>query len=106
MKRIAWVFVGAFVAIGAMLPSARAQVAPTQVACGPRTAVVDHLQRRFAEVPVAIGLQSNGSVLEVFASSKSGTWTILVTVPGGVSCAIMDGEAWENQRKLADDPVS
>ena len=43
--------------------------------------------------PVAMGLVSDGNVLEV-ATSSSGSWTIVVTLPTGLSCAVAAGEKW------------
>jgi len=67
--------------------------AETQTVCGERSTFLDHLARNHGEAPVATGLVSNGSVLEVLASEK-GTWTILVTRPDGLTCVVATGEAW------------
>ena len=34
-------------------------------------------------------------MLEVFASAETGTWTITLTMPGGPTCLVASGEAWE-----------
>ena len=62
-------------------------------ACGARGKFLEYLSANFNEVPVAIGLTSDGKVLEVRASG-SGTWTILVTMPAGATSSLMTGEAW------------
>ena len=62
--------------------------------CGERERMAQQLERNYKEVPQAVGLSSEGRVIEVFASD-SGSWTILVTYPNGLSCAIDSGEAWE-----------
>ncbi len=36
-----------------------------------------------------------GAVMEVFASSATGTWTITVTSPSGVTCLIASGQSFE-----------
>ncbi len=38
-------------------------------------------------------------VIELF-TAESGSWTILITMPGGVTCMMGSGEGWEDQRKL------
>ena len=48
------------------------------------------------EAPVALGLASNGTVIEVLASAK-GNWTIILTTPEGLSCVVAYGEAWEQK---------
>ena len=65
-------------------------------ACGARGKFLEYLSAKFNEVPVAIGLTSDGKVLEILASG-SGTWTILVTMPTGATCSLMAGEAWFNE---------
>lgn len=65
-----------------------------QPVCGTRTAFVQRLKERYSEQPISIGLATNGVVIEVFAAS-SGSFTILVTRPEGVSCLVASGEGWQ-----------
>ena len=51
-----------------------------------------------------MGLASNGGVLEVLSSTSGSTWTILVTMPNGVSCMIAAGEGLEVVKRLSTDP--
>ena len=70
--------------------------AAAQTACvTERGDVIKQLSAQYNENPVAMGLVQDGSVLEVLVA-KSGTWTILVTRPDGVSCVVAAGEAWDN----------
>ncbi len=73
---------------GAHIDGARAE----QV-CLPHKEMAKRLIVAWDEVPVAMGLATNGSVLEVFAS-PIGTWTIVATAPDGTACALNSGEAW------------
>ena len=41
------------------------------------------------------GLQSNGALIQVFASKDGMTWTIISTRPDGVSCIVALGQHWE-----------
>lgn len=68
--------------------------AVAQAACGDRDKFVALLGDNYAEQPRAIGLTASGRVLEVFTSS-SGTWTMLVTYPNGVTCVVATGDSWE-----------
>jgi hypothetical protein len=36
----------------------------------------------------------NGNIVELFTSEK-GSWTLLLTLPTGVSCLIAAGDNWE-----------
>ena len=69
--------------------------------CAPRPVVLERLTERFGETRQSIGLGAQGAVVEVFASTGSGTWTITVTMPTGVTCLIASGQAFE---RLTGDP--
>ncbi len=69
--------------------------AAQQAPCTERPTVVDHLASEYSERPVAIGLASNGGVIEVLSSQKSGSWTLIITMPNGPTCMIAAGENWE-----------
>ena len=73
--------------------------AMAQTVCGERTKFLDHLSHGYKEAPAAMGLVSNGALLEVLVS-KQGSWTIIVTRPNGMSCVVAAGEAWEELPKL------
>ncbi len=62
--------------------------------CGPRADVVAQLAERYQETRRGLGMTANAAVLEVFAS-EGGTWTVTVTLPGGMTCLLASGQAWE-----------
>lgn len=64
-------------------------------ACKKRTEVMDYLANKFSEHPVAIGLASNGGVIEVLSSVEGTSWTIIISMPDGTACMIAAGENWE-----------
>jgi len=69
--------------------------------CGERADFVERLKDGYAEEPVSVGLAANGSVIEVF-TADSGTFSIIITQPSGVSCLVASGEEWLDlpQRKV------
>lgn len=69
--------------------------------CGARHAVVDRLADKYGESRQSIGMAPKGRVVEVFASQETGTWTITVTTPNGMTCLVASGQSFE---KL-DEPV-
>lgn len=69
-------------------------IAQESAPCVKRTDFLSHLSSNYDEAPVALGLTASGRVLEVVAS-EGGSWTIIVTMPNGVSCGIASGENWE-----------
>lgn len=85
--------------------TALALPALAQSVCGERNKFLNHLSNGYSEAPVAMGLVSNGSILEVLAS-KDGSWTIIVTRPDGMSCVVAAGEAWEDMPQLAMGPAA
>ncbi len=81
-------------ALGVALIGLQADPASAQQVCGERTKLMTDLGKKFAEQPVAMGLTSTGAVIEVL-SSPTGSWTFLVTSPGGQTCMVASGESWE-----------
>lgn len=63
--------------------------------CGPRELVLSRLAEGYGETRQSMGLGANNAVIEVFASDESGTWTITVTSPNGVTCLVASGQAFE-----------
>ncbi len=92
---------GGFAVVLTILASAALSGGPVhaQSNCDTRTSLIAKLDKSFGEQPIAIGLASTGSVLEVLISSD-GTWTILVTNPDGLACIAAAGEHWQTLNKL------
>jgi len=67
--------------------------------CAARGEVVAKLAQRFGETLRSVGLQRAEGIVEVYASEETGTWTILVTRPDGLSCLLAAGELWEEEPK-------
>jgi len=62
--------------------------------CGNRDAIVSELHDKYSERMIGGGLQKlkNGlAIMEVWASDKTGTFTILITTPTGGTCIIGSG---------------
>ena len=60
--------------------------------CAPRADVVAGLAANYAETPRLMGI-AGVQMMEVFASD-TGTWTITVTSPEGVTCLVASGVAF------------
>ncbi len=63
--------------------------------CSARDTVIERLASKYGESRQSIGLAPQGRVVEVFASDETGTWTITVTMPNGVTCLIASGQSFE-----------
>lgn len=81
------------VALAAGPPAAEAQPSRT---CADREKVLGKLEADFGETRQSYGLAANSSLIEVYASAETGTWTILVTTAQGLTCILAAGQAFEN----------
>lgn len=59
-----------------------------------RAVVVDRLGKIYEEAPRELGITSEGAVVELFIAEDGRTWTIVVTLPNGMSSIIASGENW------------
>ena len=67
--------------------------------CADRAQVVERLAERFGETLRSVGLHEGDAVVEVYSSEATGTWTILMTRPDGITCLLAAGERWEQSVK-------
>lgn len=82
-------------AVSTALSAAAPAAAQMSRNCADRDRVVTRLAETFGETRQSIGLGSNNQVMEVYASLETGTWTITVTMPNGLTCLIAAGQAYE-----------
>jgi hypothetical protein len=59
------------------------------------------LAENWGESRQSIALDASDSMVELFASPETGTWTLTVTQPGGPTCMIASGHAFEK----VDEPL-
>ena len=64
--------------------------------CADHAAVTALLADRYGESRQSIGMGANNTVVEIFASAETGTWTITVTQPGGPTCLVASGHQFEH----------
>ena len=57
--------------------------------------VIARLAERYGEAQQVVGLASDNTVVEVFASLETGTWTIIVTTAQGLTCLVAAGQSYE-----------
>lgn len=63
--------------------------------CDDRQKIARSLATEFGEVRESAGPVANGRTIEIFTSSETGSWTVLITHPGGLACVVATGEAQE-----------
>jgi hypothetical protein len=93
----------AVVSIGLLATTPHAE-AESRKACAERGEVVRKLEERFGETLRSIGLQQDENLVEVYSSERTGTWTILMTRPDGMSCLLAAGELWEQDARPLRSP--
>lgn len=94
-----WVRLGVFLAILAlmilMILAAEQSHAQQGAFCGPRERIVAQLADKHGETRRAVGLQQTMQVMEVYANSETGSWTIIIVTPTGMACLMAVGEAFQ-----------
>ena len=80
--------------IGAMMIAAQQSQAQSGN-CADHAQVVERLAQSYGESRQSIGLGHDNAVVEVFASMDTGSWTITVTRPGGPTCMVAAGQAYQ-----------
>ncbi len=62
--------------------------------CAPRGDVLKQLTGTYGETRRGVGIARQGTVIEVFASDTTGSWTITATLPDGTTCLMASGQAY------------
>lgn len=68
--------------------------ANAQMLCGQRAQIIDSIDKKYQERPNAFGISGDKLLVELF-TSEAGSWTMIMTKPGGVSCILAVGQSWE-----------
>ncbi|MBI1170538.1 hypothetical protein GC209_03980 [bacterium] len=76
-----------------ILIPALARATPAQ--CAAHDAIAAQLAKDFGEEARSIGLGQDDTVMELYASARTGTWTLTVTLPSGLSCLVASGGNFE-----------
>ena len=92
-RLIAVIAIANLLLMGAALTS-RPAPAQTPAAGLPRPELVELLGDGYDEAPVAFGLAENGGLIEVFTSAEGATWTMVLSMPNGLSYVVTSGEGW------------
>src|SRR5262249_21778932 len=102
MRRV--LSVASFIIAMAMI-SLNAASATAQVVCGKRTEILSGFAKAYHEVEQAIGIADSGGLIEVLVS-PTGTWTMIVTKPGGLTCIIGSGRDWNTRAVTGSERIT
>lgn len=84
---------------------ALAQPVLPQAVCGTREEVTTKLEAAFGELQKGAGVVSERRVLELWQSSSTGSWTVLMTQTDGQTCIIAAGNHWRDGDPEIGDPT-
>ena len=99
---IAWTAPGAFAGQSIesqALTRTTAPAATSQPNCLPHDGASAKLRKEYDEKLLGRGVSSDGTLLEVFLSSR-GSFTVVKTTPAGLSCVVDFGEGWQTLHQL------
>lgn len=71
-----------------------ATAANAQSNCGPQKDVFATLGNKYGEAPVSQG-QTRGAIIQTWANSVTGSWTIVAVLPNGGACLVASGSNFE-----------
>ena len=107
MRRPALFLTSLALACGIATSSLSAQSAEgVRLPCHDAGEIARQLSSKYKEEPVAFGLQSNGNLLQIYASDQKNTWTVVSTSPSGQSCIVAAGKRWESLPLDVKDPMA
>lgn len=70
----------------ATLCALSASAALAQGDCKSRPDLTAFLATHYSEAPVIMGITSTGAILEFWANTATGTWTVVTITPDGAAC--------------------
>lgn len=86
----------------ATAPPASAQ----SVKCMPRPSLIQELETRYNENLSGGGLQNAQQLLEIWTSEQSGSFTVFVTRPDGISCVVATGKNWNSTTRQVKEGIT
>lgn len=86
---------GLSLGFAALLMAAEMAHAQGRAQCGERHVVIERLTQKYGETRQSMGLAANNSIVEMHASDETGSWTITVTHPNGMTCLVAAGTSFE-----------
>lgn len=90
------------IAIALALIGAASVAQADQRPCAAHEKIVEALSSQYGEAAHAMGLSQDDTVMELYASKDTGTWTLTVTLPNGMTCLVATGKNFE---QVAQTPV-
>ena len=77
--------------------------APARQTCAPHSEIVRQLEQYQSERRRGIAMRPDHAVVELYAAD-TGRWTLIVTMPSGITCRLAEGQAPTRQAEGASRP--
>lgn len=77
--------------------AAAAPPAGAQTICGEYERLRTALTDSYGESVSGRGLQSETRMIELWRSPQSGSWTVLMILPNGMTCVVASGTDWQDE---------
>lgn len=94
-----------FLAVGVFMALMITSVPAQAMNCARREQMVERLKTRYSETLTGGGLQASSSaqtIVEVWSSRETGTFTVILTTPEGLACVVATGTDWFEAAEAED----
>ena len=91
---MACLFLALLLALMYVIATPSRSQAPTQTPCGPTKQMTAMLKTNFGETPAIAGMANGNTPVLIFTNPNTGTFSITIRRPGGVTCIMTAGESW------------
>lgn len=76
------------------IATAASSQTPPQNPCAPTAGIVKMLKEKYGETPAIAAITDDNLPMLIFSNPKTGTFTITIRRPGGLSCLMTGGNSW------------
>ena len=91
-----------FAVLAAVVPLSSAWA---DVVCAPRADLVEKLQSTYGETRHGMGMRGPESILEIWRSESTGSWSVVMTYADGRACIVAAGDQWTPLDEALTDPA-
>jgi len=77
-----------------------------EIVCAPRAELIEKLTAAYGEARQGMGMRGAESIMELWASDATGSWSVVMTYTDGRSCIVAAGDDWTDDPAIvAADPA-
>ena len=77
-------------------------IVAAQILCVDRVDILNRLASEYGEELIEVKMMEEHGLLELLKSPTKGTWTLLPTKPGGISCVLATGKGLDTDEEDSD----